>query len=824
MTAILKTCTLFLILVLVASGCDAADTDNVTFVVVTSDPQTSVQQVGQVDEVVAQQPTSVRPTAATAVPATSTPDIDPEVALQIGDRYLLDGYYEQAVQTYQAILQSERATTSDVRAAAAYGQGQAALREGLFLEAVNAFTTLIEQFPQDFRATQAYFLRGDAYLGLSQWEAAIQDFQRYLTLRPGLIDSYAHERIGDAQLALERTDAAFDSYALATDSSRSLVPQLVLREKVARLHLLSGQVDEAVAQYDAILAVAQNAPYRAQIEFAAAEALLDAGRTEAGLERMQRVFDTYEAQPEAYAAMTVLLDNGQPLNGYRQGRVSYLAGEYEQAIEYFNAYTSSVPLSTVPAELQLLLGRAYRAIGNDQAALIAFQTLIEQYPTDPLFGDALLERGRTAFLNGEIDEAIARYSQIADTYPALEEAAAEALWRVGYLHGTNGRPQESREVFERLAERYPNSEQASSGLFIAASAALEAGDTASALRLYTQIAERTTGQDQASAYLQVGQLARSEGDQQAAEAAFARAIQAAPDSYYSARARDVLAGLEPFSPPARFVFEFDDLADVTAAEEWLRTTFGVVQEGPLWPLSPTLEADPRVVRGRELWAVGAYDAAETEFLDVLSDYRQDGLASYQLAIFMRILGAYYPSIVGAANLIQAANVPTLEAPVYIARMRYPAFYRDVVLRITQERGIDPLLMLSLIRHESLFDAYARGGAEEKGLTQVIPSTGAYIADQLAWPDYQHSDLFRPHAAISFGAYYLDEQLERFDQNTYAALAGYNAGPGRAIDWLELSGGDPDRFMSTITIDTVQMYIQRIYSNYNIYRELYGSST
>jgi hypothetical protein len=31
-------------------------------------------------------------------------------------------------------------------------------------------------------------------------------------------------------------------------------------------------------------------------------------------------------------------------------------------------------------------------------------------------------------------------------------------------------------------------------------------------------------------------------------------------------------------------------------------------------------------------------------------------------------------------------------------------------------------------------------------------------------------------------------------------------------------------MSTITISTVQTYIQRIYSSYNIYRELYGTDT
>src|SRR5690606_28479439 len=124
----------------------------------------------------------------------------------------------------------------------------------------------------------------------------------------------------------------------------------------------------------------------------------------------------------------------------------------------------------------------------------------------------------------------------------------------------------------------------------------------------------------------------------------------------------------------------------------------------------------------------------------------------------------------------------------------------------------------------LVDTYATAAAGEIGLTQVTPNTADYIGGALNWPDYQHSDLFRPYAGITFGAFFLAENLGRFDGNVYAGLAGYNAGPGRAIDWMALSGGDPDRFMATITISTTQTYIQRIYGYYNIYRALYGADT
>jgi len=590
---------------------------------------------------------------------------------------------------------------------------------------------------------------------------------------------------------------------------------------VAQVRLTNGELTEAIAQYDAILAVARNAPYRASIERMAAQALIDGGSLEAGLGRLRRVFEDYPAQAEAYQAMLTLVANGRALDPMAQARVSFAHGDYEYTIEVLNQYTSNYVLASIPAEAYMILGRAYREIGNPSAAVVAFQTVIDQYPQDPLFGDALLEQGRTRFLSGNIPGAIEHYLNIATTYDYLPQAA-EALWRAGYLYGTNGQPAESRRIFERLADAYPDTEQAESGLSLAAAAAMNAGDSTSAEVLYGRLATTTTGEDQAMAYFLAGRLALGRGDQRRAEDSLRLATAAAPDSYYSARAQDILQGRGAFDPPASVQFQFDEAEAIAEAEAWLRTTFSITQEGALWQLSPTLQADPRLIRGRELWAVAAHDEARAEFEDLLSAYSTDGLASYQLAIFLRSIAAYQSSIVGAANVIRAASVGTLDAPPFIARMRYPAYYADVVSQTAQERGIDPLLMLSLIRHESLFDTFATAAAGEKGLTQVIPSTGEYIATRLNWPNYQHSDLFRPYAGIAFGAYYLDEQLELFRGNRVAALSAYNAGPGRALSWMELSGGDPDLFMSAISIDSTRLYVQRIYGYYSIYRALYGA--
>lgn len=759
------------------------------------------------------------PTPTPTIPP--TPTTPPETLLRDADRALLDGYYERAVGLYRAIM--AQGAPPDLGASAAFGLGQAALREGLFGEAVEGFTAFIEAYADDTRRPQAFFLRGDAYLGQARWAEAIADFQQYLALRPGLIDSYAHERIGDAQLALGRTADALASYGQAVTASRTLVPQLALREKVAQVYLTAGQPADAVAQYDAILEVARNDPYRASMEFAAAQAELTAADPAPGLDRLQRIFEAYPGTPQAYQALALLRENGRELDGYAVGLVNYLYGDYEAAIEAFNAWSTTRQLAAIPAQMHLLLGRAYRELGNAAAAVTAFQTVIDQYPQDPAFGEALLEQGRTRFLLGDIPSAIERYLFIADNFGYLPATAAEALWRAGYLYGTNNDPLQSRQIFERLANEYPDSTQARSGLFMAASAAYNLEDYARAEQLFARLAATASGSDQASAYLWVGRLALRRGDTATAQQALNLAVSAAPDSYFAARARDLINDTPPFAPPAAYRFQFDDVAELAAAENWLRQTFNVEQEGPLWPLSPALETDPRLARGRELWAVGAYAEAETEFNDLLQAYRQDGLASYQLAIFLRAIAAYRLSIVGAANVIQAAGVATLDTPSWIARLRYPAYYRDVVLGAAERYNLDPLLLFSLIRLESLFDTTATAAAGEKGLTQVIPSTAEYIAGQLQWPDYQHSDLFRPYAGVEFGAFYLAEQMRRFSGSAIAALAGYNAGPGRAASWLDLAGGDPDLFMSVITIESTRGYVERVYSFYAIYRALYGAA-
>ncbi len=757
------------------------------------------------------------PTATATLPP--TPTVDPAITLKQGAQDALAGHFDSAATAYAPLISQAGASDQD-RATAALGIGQAALQNGSFAGAVDVLTTFITQFPQDSRIAQAHYLRGEANLGLSQWNDAISDFQIYLSLKPGVIDGYADEEIGNALLAVGQTAAALANYnKAAADPNMSPQASQALRERIAQIEASSGDSADAVAQYDALGKAAQDKAYAAHVAFAAAQTLITVGDLQNGLVRLAQVFSKYPDQPEAYQAMTILLQNNVGLDNLTMGTVCYNYGDYLGAIKALSNYARDHTFDSVPTSMLLMLGRAYREIGNTQAANTTFETIITQYPTDPLFGQALLEQGESFATANDLNSAIEQYMKIADNYNYVPEVP-EALLRAGMLYEQAGQPHTARAVFEKLADGHPGTPQAIEGLFQSAAIAYSAGDLTAAERYYGEISVKTTGDDQATAYFWVGALALKRGDQKTAGEAFAQVAQAAPDSYFAMRAKDLIEGIAPFAPPKQMQFQFDDATQITQAEDWLRKTYNITQTGALAALSPDLQSDPHLARGLELWNVGDYDDAMVEFDALVNANESNGLASYQLAVYFQNLGAYEESILAASYVVRDADVGTLDAPLYIARLRYPADYLDTVQQIGKQYSIDPLLLLALIRYKSLFNTYATGNAEEKGLLQITPGMASYIAQQLQWPDDQ-SNLSRPYAGITFGASVLADQLQRFKGNVPAALAAYESGSGRAQAWLDASDGDSDQFMTAVDANT-RSFIQSIYSYYTIYRTLYGT--
>ena len=130
------------------------------------------------------------------------------------------------------------------------------------------------------------------------------------------------------------------------------------------------------------------------------------------------------------------------------------------------------------------------------------------------------------------------------------------------------------------------------------------------------------------------------------------------------------------------------------------------------------------------------------------------------------------------------------------------------------------LLFGLIRQESVFAENAKSRSGALGLMQVMPSTGRLLYRKENGKG--RPDLNDPDANLRLGARYLRQLLDAFPGDTAAALAAYNAGPGRVRAWKKASGLAPeDEFLESIPFGETRLYVKRVLFYQGSYAALYG---
>jgi soluble lytic murein transglycosylase len=299
-----------------------------------------------------------------------------------------------------------------------------------------------------------------------------------------------------------------------------------------------------------------------------------------------------------------------------------------------------------------------------------------------------------------------------------------------------------------------------------------------------------------------------------------------PGGYYSERARDLMIGRAPFTPPVLVKLDVDLTAERAEAAAWVRVTFSLPSDTDLNGPGP-LAADMRFVRGSELWELGFYDEARVEFEALRDSVSTSPADSFRLANYLIDIGLYRPGIFAARQVLTLAGLDaqsdSLKSPPYFMHIRYGLFYRDLIESAAQENGFDTLFLFSVVRWESLFEGFVHSSAGARGLMQIMPDTGASVASQMNWPPNFIDDmLYQPNVSIELGTHYLSNECrDRLDGDLYTALAAYNGGPGNASAWRALSGNDADLFLEVIRYSETRDYIRGIYEIYNTYLGIYS---
>ncbi len=460
-------------------------------------------------------------------------------------------------------------------------------------------------------------------------------------------------------------------------------------------------------------------------------------------------------------------------------------GEPQAARQVLDQFTARAPEHPDAPEATYRLAQLLWRRPTYRRAHRLFTKLQEQYPEDPWAARALYALGQLAEGRRRATDAIGYYRRLIKRFDEAPDRA-EATWRIGWLHYRAHRFKQAAETFAgQLRNSSPDAWRPAARYWLG--------------RSYERLGKRRQALD-----------------------LYTRLLSADPVSYYSRSAALRLAGRQDGKALGRNAQPLSD---------------GIPLHRSVLALSRLPEQDTlraRIARANELALLELTEDAQAE-IDAIERQLDDkpahrfliGLLRYDAGATLKAFGVF-SSILGNFDESGRKALPREFWQAY-----FPVSYRTEVAKAARRLKLDELLLLSIIRQESAFDADSLSSANAMGLMQVLPQTGRQLLQRRAVTvnagtfranTFRAEDLYDPALNIQLGSRYVANLLRRFNNSLPLVLAAYNAGPGAVRRWRERFGDQPmEEFIENIPYRETRGYVKRVLRNYHIYQQLYRRS-
>lgn len=156
---------------------------------------------------------------------------------------------------------------------------------------------------------------------------------------------------------------------------------------------------------------------------------------------------------------------------------------------------------------------------------------------------------------------------------------------------------------------------------------------------------------------------------------------------------------------------------------------------------------------------------------------------------------------------------------YAIKVYYPIDYISTVEEYSKKNNIDEYLVLAVINTESKFDKNANSHVGAKGLMQLMPETGKWIAAKLG-EEFDESELTDVNTNIRYGTWYLRYLMDMYNGDIVCATAAYNAGHSNVDKWLEKIPLNGSINPELIPYEETRKYVKKVNIAYDIYKTLY----
>ena len=149
------------------------------------------------------------------------------------------------------------------------------------------------------------------------------------------------------------------------------------------------------------------------------------------------------------------------------------------------------------------------------------------------------------------------------------------------------------------------------------------------------------------------------------------------------------------------------------------------------------------------------------------------------------------------------------------RLVYPTHYYDIVDRVKGNNN--PIILESIIKEESHFNAFAKSSVGATGLMQLMPTTYNEVVQKHNLP----TNLNLETANITAGSCYYSGLKKVLGGKDLYAIAAYNGGMGSVTSWFtKLIYNDTDEFVEQIPYPETRNYVKKVLRTYWVYGNVY----
>lgn len=695
------------------------------------------------------------------------------------------------------------------------------MQQGLWQQAWDTLGDLPSSGAMTPVVGRLWYLRGTLAQKLLDAGAARQAFERVWQGYPPLADYAAWEML--------QYDAAHDLLPSVQKRLAALTERYpwsrVLPEShlvLARLQHRLGQTAPARATLERLLKDETESPVRSEALALLAQVYEDRGELDAAVQTWQRLGETYPREKQAATALrrsrellARLAPAQRPQPDPEQLLTSIERLQEGQHWQEIDARLMTLEKQALPEGLMtkvwLKRGAVELRRGRFAEASAILQDALKRYPQGEHLAELYYLLGMVYQRQNQTASSLQAYDMVL-AYPTASLWTAKTLWALARLHEERQEWGKAQILYQRLGQEFPTYEQAEASAWQAGWLLYRQKRYQGALSQWQDCESRFPRSTLLPQILYwQARAAQHNGQQELAVRLWQRVIADYPSHYYSTQAQ---AGLQTLG-----------MRSAAQAGKNLPTTSIVLQEPALGPETSTAPSGrPRfhLIRVQELQQLQMYPQAGQELRRLTALLPMTPAAHYALAL-LHIDNQQRPTAFRLLHSVIEALSPAevRGLPREFWTTLYPQSFWTEVSQQAQLTGLNPYLVLSIIRQESAFNPGAISTAGARGLMQLMPATAQEVLSKLKMPQEPALRLHDPQLSITLGTTYFAGLFQRYQGNVVLALAGYNAGPGRASRWREQWPGMPmDEFTERIPLDETRNYVKLILRNLMMYERLY----